>query len=198
MIYGEIYTFGEVTEKQIIYQKKYCGTEGSCSFIMSPLIATENNTIIQIGDIHINCEQTLKVTKLYINKLPDLNIEIDNSYIYFIVFRWSKALNYVELSAFKYVHNEKIPQYKLSDAHYWFDMDNPVQQNIRKFNIELIQESKGDVQLNSFVGWITNIKLFDVYNDNLEKGIMSKKSEYLMKYDDKLRKIVDLNGVSLK
>lgn len=187
-----------ITKNTIIYQKKYCGTEGSCSFIMSPLIATENNTIIQIGDIHINCEQTLKRTKLYINKLPDLNIEIDNSYIYFIVFRWSKALNYVELSAFKYVHNEKIPKYKLSDAHYWFDMDNPVQQNIRKFNIELIQKSKGDVQLNSFVGWITNIKLFDVYNDNLSELLQMYPTHQHLIINDTARKIVDLNGVSLK
>jgi hypothetical protein len=77
-------------------------------------------------------------------------------------------------------------------------MDNPVKQHIRKFNIELIQESKADVQLNSFVGWITNIKLFDVYNDNLSELLQMYPTHQHLIINDTARKIVDLNGVSLK
>lgn len=187
-----------IIKNTIIYQKKYCGSEGSCSFILSPLIGNEESSLIQIGDIHINIVQDYKKTKLFINKMPELNIELESSYIYFIVFRWSKALNYCEFSAYKYVHNEKIPQYKLSNAHYWFDIDNPVKQNISKFNIELIQDKPKDVLVNSFIGWITNIKLFDVYNDNTSELLQMYPTHQHLIINDTVRKIVDLHGVTLK
>jgi hypothetical protein len=183
--------------KTIVYQRQYCGSEGVCSFIISTAIANNKSSIIQIGNISINIEQNNLTSKLYINKLPNMFIELENTKTYFIIFRWSQVLNYVDFTAFNYVRNEKIPSYKLNGSHFWFDMDNPHKQNISKFDIELIQEKKCDVLMNSFSGWITNIKLFDVYNDNISEILQMYPTHQHLIINDTARKLVDLKGVEL-
>lgn len=200
------YDFALNTEKKtIIYQKQYCGTEGSVSFIINPLsnqILGDNNVnnkipLLEIGDIKIMIEQKLFKTNLSINKAPEIEATIDNNQIYFVIFRWSKVLNYVELSVFGYVANEKVPEYKRTSAHYWFDLDKPVSTKISKFNIELVQENKKDVVLNSLYGSITNIKVFDVYNDAISDLIQQYPNHQHLIINDTARKLVDLPGVLL-
>ena len=79
----------------------------------------------------------------------------------------------------------------------WFDINNPRKQNIGKFNIELEQPNKKDVVLNSLYGWITNIKLFDVYNDDISELLQTYPNHKHLIINDTARKIVDLDGVLL-
>lgn len=191
-------------KKTIVYQKQYCGSEGSLSFIVYSLPnLTLDNTkdlsipLLEIGDIKIMVEQNNNNTKLFINKISDVKITIENNNPTFIIFRWSKVLNYVELSAFKYVTNEKIPDYKKTSAHYWFDLTTPLDSKVSKFDIELIQENKKDVLLNSLNGWITNIKLFDIYNDDINDLLQQYPTHQHLIINDTARKLVDLPGVLL-
>lgn len=190
-----------LVKKNIIYQKQYCGSEGAVSFIINPIFNinefVEKVPLFEIGDIKIMIEQGKLETILTINKVPVFEINLKNGSPYFIIFRWSKVLNHVEFSAYNYVYNEKIPEYKRTSVHYWFDINNPRKQNIGKFNIELEQPNKKDVVLNSLYGWITNIKLFDVYNDDISELLQTYPNHKHLIINDTARKIVDLDGVLL-
>ena len=199
------YNFVLNTEKKtIIYQKQYCGSEGSASFIINPLsygimsnISDEPTPLLEIGDIKIMIEQGISKTKLFLNKIQEVEISVENNQPIFVVFRWSKVLNYVELSAYGYVINTRVPEFKRTSAHYWFDIDNPLDKKVSKFDIELIQETKRDVLLNSLYGWITNIKVFDVYNDKIGELIQQYPTHQHLIINDTARKLVDLPGVLL-
>ena len=49
--------------------------------------------------------------------------------------------------------------------HYWFDMNSSVSQYIGKYNIEYNIDENSDVNVYNFCGSITNIKVFDIYED---------------------------------
>jgi hypothetical protein len=142
-------------------------------------------------------EQGISKTKLFLNKIQEVEISVENNQPIFVVFRWSKVLNYVELSAYGYVINTRVPEFKRTSAHYWFDIDNPLDKKVSKFDIELIQETKKDVLLNSLYGWITNIKVFDVYNDKIGELIQQYPTHQHLIINDTARKLVDLPGVLL-
>ena len=193
------YEFTNSSAQTIVYQRQYCGKEGACSFIFCAN-ATLNNIstkIIEIGDVKINVEQNTKVV-LYLNKYPDNKIILETGKTYLVIFRWSKVLNYAELSAFLYTYNQNVPKYKLSPAHVYYDIDNPSGKHILNYSVELEQEKKKDVLLNSINGWITNIKLFDVYIDDISTLMQMYPTHQHLIINDTARKLLDLPGVSLK
>ena len=57
---------------------------------------------------------------------------------------------------------------------YYFDMDNPAAKSIGKFDIEYTTTEKSDVKVHNLFGYITNIKLYDIYNDSLSKETETK------------------------
>jgi hypothetical protein len=193
------YEFTNSSNQTIVYQRQYCGKEGACSFIFCAN-ATLNNIltkIIEIGDLKIIVEQNTKVV-LYLNKCPDNKLILETGKTYLVIFRWSKVLNYAELSAFAYTYNQNVPKYKLSPAHVYYDIDNPSSKQILNYSIELEQEKKKDVLLNSINGWITNIKLFDVYIDDITTLMQMYPTHQHLIINDTARKLLDLPGVALK
>lgn len=194
------YDFTNVSSQTIVYQKQYCGSEGACSFIFSANISLEqiSNKLLEIGDLKIIIEQNNSKVKLYINKFPNNNLILETGKTYFIIFRWSKVLNYAELSAFEYTYNKNVPLYKLNSSHYYYDIDNPISKTIINYNIELEQDKRKDVILNSINGWVTNIKLFDVYVDNISELLQMYPTHQHLIINDTARKLIDLDGVLLK
>jgi hydrogenase maturation factor HypF (carbamoyltransferase family) len=103
----------------------------------------------------------------------------------------------VDFNAYKYVHNEQIPVYKLQKQHYWFDMNNPVATYNGKFNIEYFVKDKSDVYISNYYGSLTNFKLFDVYNDNLMDVLQMYPTHQHLQINDTARKVVGRPGVAL-
>ena len=80
----------------------------------------------------------------------------------------------------------------------YYDIDNPSGKQILNYSVELEQEKKKDVLLNSINGWITNIKLFDVYIDDISTLMQMYPTHQHLIINDTARKLLDLPGVSLK
>ena len=117
------------------------------------------------------------------------------SLTYFIIFSWDKTLNMCSLSAYKYVHNENVPKYKLNPVHFKFDIDEPIGQITKHYDIELTQTKKGQVEINGFYGWITNIKLFDIYNANISEVLQMYPTNQHLLINDTARNIIAGQGV---
>jgi hydrogenase maturation factor HypF (carbamoyltransferase family) len=84
----------------------------------------------------------------------------------------------------------------LTNNHYWFDIDNPADSYVGKYNMEFELAEKGEVELNNFYGSITNFKLFDVYNDNVSEILQMYPTHSHLIVNDTARKIVALGGVA--
>ena len=55
---------------------------------------------------------------------------------------------------------------RLESGDYYYDVDN-MERVTSNWDIEFNINKKTDISLNSFVGNITNIKIFNIYNDNI-------------------------------
>lgn len=183
---------------KIIYQQQFCGDECSCSFIISPTYGDYEGTILHIGNVEIKIKQTINEAILYINidKSKEIKLEPNNTYL--IIFRFSKCMNLVDFSAYKYTYNQNIPLYKLQNNHYWFDMDNVVSNNVGKFDIEYSSQEKSDIWISNFSGSITNIKIYDIYNDNLTDMLQMYPTHQHLVINDTARKIIGRPGVTPK
>ena len=185
-------------DSKIVYQKQFCGDECSCSFILTPKLGTYEGELIHIGNVTICIKQEFDTTELYIkqDKLNKLLLEANQTY--FCIFRFSNCMNLVDFSAYKYVHNQNVPLYKLQKNHYYFDIDNPIGNNIYKFNIEYSSPQKQDVWISNYYGEITNFKIFDVYNDQIAELLQMYPTHQHIMINDTARKILGLKGVTLK
>jgi len=182
---------------QIVYQKPYCGEEGSISFIINPMVAAFSGTLLSLGNISINIEQDISDCILSVNIDERLTLHLAANSTFFVILRWSKCMNTCDFSAYKYVYNMNIPRYKLNSAHYWFDMDNTIDESVISYNDEFIIYDKSELILHNFNGWITNIKLFDVYNDDLSELLQMYPTHQHLMINDTARPVVGLPGVAL-
>lgn len=182
---------------QIVYQKPYCGEEGSISFIINPMVAAFSGTLLSLGNISINIEQDISDCILSVNIDERLTLHLAANSTFFVILRWSKCMNTCDFSAYKYVYNTNIPRYKLNSAHYWFDMDNTIDESVISYNDEFIIYDKSELILHNFNGWITNIKLFDVYNDDLSELLQMYPTHQHLMINDTARPVVGLPGVAL-
>ena len=183
-------------QSKIIYQKQYCGEELTISFILNPQYIDEyEGELITVGNVKINVIQNMTSTICYIKSTPDIKIELLPNEIYLCVLRISKCMNLVEFLAFRYTYNENIPLYKLQNNHYYFDMNNPAEKSIGKFNIEYITSEKSNVELCNYYGTITNFKLYDIYNDSLSDMLQMYPTHQHLIINDTARKIVTQHGV---
>ena len=185
-------------QSKVIYQKQYCGEELTISFILKPQYIDEyEGELITVGNIKINVTQNMTSTVCYIKSTPNIKIELLPNETYLCVLRISKCMNLVEFLVFRYTYNENIPLYKLQNNHYYFDMNNPVEKSIGKFNIEYITSEKSNVELCNYYGTITNFKLYDIYNDSLSDMLQMYPTHQHLIINDTARKIVAQHGVSL-
>lgn len=182
---------------RIIYQTKYCGDEMSISFIIQAGQSAYNweSPIIQIGRFKIMITQTPDSNKIWLNKNKNMYLMIESGKPTFVTLKISKSLNLCEMFAYKYTYNENIPIYKLKRQNYWFDIDNPIDSSKGKYDIEYGIAEKTDVEINNFYGWITNFKLFDLYNSNTSELLQMYPTHQHLAINDTARRIVELPGV---
>jgi len=196
VISDKFYSFTTInTNSQIVYQQKYCGSDGTCSFIIKPMPTMNyNGDIITIGKLKIETKQTLQNTILKVNKSNKLKLELENNQCYFIFLRWSKKLKIVEFSASLYTYPQSIPIYKLQSGHYYYDIDNR-QTTTDIWNIEFSSNKKVDVSLHGFLGNITNIKLFNSYDDNISEILQMYPTNNELIINDTARNILGADGI---
>ena len=195
MIADDIYSFNGFSDGKIVYQREFCSTDGTISFIITPRKDNYKGTLLEIGNLKIRIKQTPSKTTLSFINVDNMSIDIEPDKTWFVYLRYSQDLHSVELSASEYVHAD-IPIYKLQNHHYWFDIDNSIK-SIGKYNIELVVDKKSEIILSSFKGNITNIKVFDIYVDNVSEILQMYPTNSNLLVNDTARKIVDLNGLIL-
>jgi hypothetical protein len=196
------YMFKKLVEKQkIVYQKQYCGNDITICFIFKPLTLglgeTFEGTLLEIGTLKINIYQDFADTIISVNKDKNLSLTISSGNTYFVYIRWSKDLNIAEIGAALYTYNQSIPIYKLQSGNYYYDMDN-INNVTSNWNIEYTIDKKCEVILNSFIGNITNIKLFDIYNDNLSEMLQQYPTNNRLIINDTARKLIGLDGLKIR
>lgn len=196
------YTFDKLFENQkIIYQHPYCGDDITISFIIKPLIIgiTEEfeGTILQIGTLKINIEQHFSETIIYVNKNKKLKLTLSSGNVYFVYVRWSKDLNISEISASVYTYNQNIPTYKLQSGHYYYDIDNSISAS-SNWDIEYVVDKKTEVSICNFIGNITNVKVYNIYNDNISELLQQYPTNSKLLINDTARKLVGLDGLKIR
>ena len=196
VISDKIYYFTSLdTNKKVVYQQKYCGANGTISFIIKPQATMlYNGTLLQVGKFKVDIRQDMESTVLKVNKSPKLKLTLKNTKYYFVFLRWSKDLKIVEFSASEYTWPKSIPIYKLQNGNYYYNIDN--RQTITdKWTIEYSVSNKVDVILNGFLGNITNIKLFNSYNDNISEILQMYPTNNTLIVNDTSRNILGMDGV---
>lgn len=196
------YTF--VGHSTIVYQKQYCGTDGTLSFIMKPDFSKEDSgELLSIGHIKVMYEQIqnqITLTLLQNNKVTltiARNSDINDNNIWFVFLRWSKSLNIIEMSMAKLCLPDGLPIYRAQPFHYYFDIDNRLSV-VGKWDMEMIVENKSEVILRNIQGQMTNFKLFETYNDNISEILQMYPTHQHLLINDTARKVVDGNGVMIQ
>lgn len=188
-------------KNKIVYQRKYCGEEGSTSIIVGLNgMYDYDSELIKIGHIILRLKMTNRRIKVSLDNVEDCSVYLpkqdaditDNHY--FIYLRWSKSRNLVELGVSEYSYNENIPLYKLQPAHYKFDLNNLMAHKVAKWNVEMVEDEKQDVMINGIPGTVTNFKLFDSYIDNLSELLQQYPTSQHLMINDTARKIIDMQG----
>lgn len=198
MICENVYTFNNTSiDTMIVYQRKYCGENGVISFIISPKTTNFEGELLKCSNIIISIKQIANRCILTLENNEKSQLKLKSGESYFVWLRWSKPLNVIEFCAARYTYPENIPMYKLQPQHFIFDIDNPIK-SVSKYNLEMQQPNKGDVILRGFLGSITNIKVFDVYNDNVSEILQMYPNHQHLIINDTARKLIDLNGVSMQ
>ena len=184
-------------QSRIIYQNKYCGDEMSMSFIIKTEIVMGqfDGPLIQIGNFKIMIRQESQNTTIFVNKNDKLSVTIPCNNPTFITLKLSKKLNLTEMFAYEYTYNKKIPTFKLQKHHFYFNIDNPISSSKGKFDVEYIIPERTQVEVNDFYGWITNFKLFDLYNDNTTELLQMYPTHQHLLINDTARRVVELPGV---
>ena len=150
-------------QKKIIYQQKFCGNDGTLSFIIKPhAINGYNGTLLSLGRFKIDIKQNIQTSELKVNKSKKLKLVLDNLKYYFVFLRWSKNLKIVEFSAAEYTWPQEIPLYKVQSGNYYYDIDN-LQTVSDKWTIEYSISNKTDVILNGFQRLLHLVELFMVF-----------------------------------
>ena len=186
-------------ESKIIYQHRYCGKSAAVSFIISPFITTGfDDIILKVGNCEIRLEQSGLQSYIYTNIYKDDRLELQNGSIYFIVIRWDMNMNLFDMSSYLYTYNQNVPQYKLTSAHYYYDIGNPTQQISKPYSEELIDDDGHDIYISNFHGKITNFKVFDIYNDNISELLQMYPTHQHLLINDTARRLNGHNGVALK
>lgn len=184
------------SESTIIYQKKYCGDSLSLSFILNfEMIEQKEGTIIEIGHVRINYRQTYDKVQIYLMNDENITLDIHSGETYFIIFKWDKRMNLIDATAYQYDHIKSVPLYKLTAAHYFFNIDEPVSTKTSKYNIELSITEPSDIKLHGIYGWITNFKLFDLYNDDISELLQMYPTNQHLAINDTARRILLQDGV---
>lgn len=197
MISDNCYKFNNIgIETQIVYQRKYCGENGVISFIITPNVGNFEGNLMMCANIKINIRQAANYCVLTVINNPKSTLKLRAGTTYFVYLRWSKDLNLIEFTAAPYMYPDSIPMYKLQPHHYSFDLERPLQ-TISTYNSEMEQAEPKDVIVHGFNGNITNIKVFDIYNDNVSEILQMYPTHQHLMINDTARKILDNHGYAM-
>lgn len=192
LICENMYDFTSVLEESyIVYQKKYCGSDASVSFIISNGSRYCKGTLFKIGNVLIDIDIT--PTEVILSCHNRVAISLKPNTTYFVFIRWSKQMNIIEISAAEYTHPD-MPEYLLQSFYYFFDIDNR-KTVATKYNTELDQTTHNDVILYSFDGKITNIKVYNKYLDNISELLQMLPTNQHLIINDVARKFVEMPGL---
>lgn len=184
---------------KIVYQRPYCGSEGSCSFIiLTTNISSYKGILLEIGDIKLVIEQNTKTATIYPLQKKELKVTIPLRQYFFIWLRWSDTKDIIEMGAAQYAYPKNIPLYQLQNHHYYFDLDNPTSIGTTKYDIEFVCQEKKDITLNQFYGLISNIKIFDKYVTEMSDLFQQYPNNQHLIVNDTVRRVIDLKGPGLK
>jgi len=198
VISDKCYYFDNMSlNRKIIYQQKFCGDSITISFIIRPMSIEYSGNLLKIGSFIIKISQSTFTSILTINKSKEVKLELDNNTTYFVYCRWSKQMNLIEFCAAEYKWPEQIPIYRLQSGNYFYDIDN-MQVSSSKWNIELDLNTKSEISLNGFFGFITNIKIFTYFNDNISEILQMYPTNNNLLINDTARNILGLNGNNIK
>lgn len=191
------YKFNKIPA-QIVYQNKYCGNAATISFIINAFLGDFEGNILTIGKWFAIC---LKIENnkatIYSSKDKNISINIDLNSPYLIIFRWSEELNIIDITAYPYSYNKQIPRYKLTNSSYYFDLEKKISQ-IYNFNPEFIITDKSEVAIEGINGWLTNIKVFDFYNSDINEIIQTYPNNQHLLINDTARQIITGPGVVIR
>lgn len=196
LIADDRYVMNHTKGGKIVYQKKYCGDSGVISFIITPYPAKYEGTLVKASNLEILINQSKETTTLKLMNNTKCSLELSNNKTYFAFFRWSKRMNLCEAFAAEYTHPE-MPEYKLQSYHYLFDIDNGMSVTA-KYNVEMIQNKEGNVEINCFSGDITNIKVIDIYIDNISQILQMLPNNQHLLINDTARKLINGTGVLVR
>lgn len=187
-------------DASVIYQKTLCSESASVSFIASFEPINGEADIIRIGnkDVHIKQDNkgNVEISFNVENKIKS-KFAAELGVWYFVSLRWSRPLNVCELLVAKYSYPENIPLYKLSNHHYYYDIDNPVARVTSRWNNEMKSIEEDPISLHGFYGKITNIKVFNYYNDNQSEILMQYPNNSHLIVNDTARQIISMDGVAI-
>jgi hypothetical protein len=181
-------------ESLIIYQKQFCGTDATVSFIIETGNKYCKGTLLDLGNIKFDIDMTPTNTSISVQNIISMNLQPNKTY--FVYCRWSKQMNIVELSYAEYKAPNNMPVYLVQPFSYNFDLQN-AKSFTNKYDIELTQETKKDVIMYSFDGKITNIKVYDAYIDNISEVLQMYPTNQHLIINDTARKFVELPGLRL-
>lgn len=183
---------GLLDESFVIYQKQFCGEDGTVSFIIQPKTNFCKGTLMNVANISIDIDMTPAETVISINDL--VSIKLTPTKTYFVYARWSRNMNIIELSAAEYSKPENMPDYLVQPFHYKYALDKLIT-STNKYDIELWQQEKKDVTLYSFDGKITNIKVFTKYIDSVTEILQMYPTNGNILINDTARKFVEMTGL---
>ena len=205
LIADSYYTFGKNPEigsgdVRIEYQRSYCGDELSVSFIVRFEMnkqfkwSDEQKQLFSIYNIQLNYTYKNKGQSVELTNNQGLKLTLNTNNWYLIVYRHSKRMNTSDLSSYIYKYPNDIPAYKLKKYHYLFDIDNGDTVN-SSWNTELSVQSKQPVYVHDFFGNITNIKVIDIYLDDVSELMMQNPTSQHILINDTARPLAGLPGV---
>lgn len=183
---------GLLDESFVIYQKQFCGEDGTISFIIQPKTNFCKGTLMSVANIRVDIDMTPAETVISINDL--VSIKLTPTKTYFVYARWSRNMNIIELSAAEYMKPENMPSYLVQPFHYKYALDKLIT-STNKYDIELWQQEKKDVTLYSFDGKITNIKVFTKYIDAVTEILQMYPTNGNILINDTARKFVEMTGL---
>lgn len=195
LITENAYDWTHITDESfIIYQKQFCGTDATVSFIIETGNKYCKGTLLDLGNIKFEIDMTPTNISISVQNIISMNLQPNKTY--FVYCRWSKQMNIIELSYAEYKAPNNMPVYLVQPFSYNFDLQN-IKSFTNKYDIELTQETKKDVIMYSFDGKITNIKVYDKYIDNISEVLQMYPTNQHLIINDTARKFVELPGLRL-
>lgn len=165
-----IYKFKK-PESTVYYQNGYCGKDGTLSFIIQTQgLETSGKNNVVIGPLAINIPFIPKSStrdahyNIEIAGSTDisgkpLSVSIEQFNTYLVIVRWNKGTYTVEMSVYKYIHEENVPKYLLKPEMYWFESTPTTVSGV--YNLDFEVQDKQPCYIRPYPCMMTNIKLYD-------------------------------------